>query len=264
MLKLGTRDQRTAARFLYVHGGCRAQPSTAAVWPLIGLEKGHPGVTRLPSSLLLWCSFNRSSLPVHSRTRPGWHPPSELLSPSNFCDPPLQTQEPGAEPQQLLQASPATELQAQSSALPMPRSMKQHVDLLQQPQSCKEKDDCLEARPLQSEFAIGQQSTKALSDVVQPEGAALTLMWPHTTVPVRFHMQTLCCRLTKRPLTPSSARRAVQPIAALNPYNMNWTIKARLIKADRFEFNNKQGVPSCRAKLEVVDEEVGKWGLFNV
>ena len=56
----------------------------------------------------------------------------------------------------------------------------------------------------------------------------------------------------------------MQPIAALNPYNMNWTIKARLIKADRFEFNNKQGVPSCRAKLEVVDEEVGGLGLRNV
>ena len=105
---------------------------------------------------------------------------------------------------------------------------------------------------------------KAPSDVVQPEGAALTLMWPYTKTPARFHMQTLCCRFKKRPLTPSSARRAVQPIAALNPYNMNWTIKARLIKADRFEFNNKQGVPSCRAKLEVVDEEVGKWGLRNV
>ena len=92
----------------------------------------------------------------------------------------------------------------------------------------------------------------------------LTLMWPWIKTPAKFHMQTLCCRLTKRPLTPSSARRAVQPIVALNPYNMNWTIKARLIKADRFEFNNKQGAPSCRAKLEVVDEEVGKWWLCNV
>ena len=105
---------------------------------------------------------------------------------------------------------------------------------------------------------------KALSDVCSLKERSLTVMRLNITNRPRIHMLTLCCRLTKRPLTPSSTRRAVQPIAALNPYNMNWTIKARLIKADRFEFNNKQGVPSCRAKLEVVDEEVGKWGLRSL
>eukprot|EP00891_Asterochloris_glomerata_P007274 jgi/Astpho2/7274/Aster-01580 len=103
--------------------------------------------------------------------------------------------------------------------------------------------------------------TLALTPGMTPPSSAglkersLTVMRLNITNRPRVHMLTLCCRLTKRPLTPSSTRRAVQPIAALNPYNMNWTIKARLIKADRFEFNNKQGVPSCRAKLEVVDEE---------
>lgn len=72
----------------------------------------------------------------------------------------------------------------------------------------------------------------------------------------------------RQPPSPmGSVRKAAQPIAALNPYNMNWTIKARLTnKAPKRSFN-RDGMAKSVFNIEVVDDqgtsiEATLWGDF--
>ncbi|KAK9828112.1 hypothetical protein WJX81_005736 [Elliptochloris bilobata] len=60
------------------------------------------------------------------------------------------------------------------------------------------------------------------------------------------------------PFTPGSARRAAQPIQALNPYNNGWTIKARVAsKGQMRSFENKGagGATTSLFSVELVDEQ---------
>ena len=64
--------------------------------------------------------------------------------------------------------------------------------------------------------------------------------------------------LTGRAGSSSSARRATQPIQALNPYNNGWTIKARVAnKGQMRTFANKGGAGGTTSlfTVELVDEQ---------
>ncbi|KAK9812826.1 hypothetical protein WJX72_004357 [[Myrmecia] bisecta] len=53
-----------------------------------------------------------------------------------------------------------------------------------------------------------------------------------------------------------SARKGLQPIQALNPYNSNWTIKARLVsKAPKRTFNRNTGGVGSVFSVELVDDQ---------
>ncbi|DBB18305.1 TPA: hypothetical protein ACH3X3_003260 [Trebouxia sp. C0006] len=57
-------------------------------------------------------------------------------------------------------------------------------------------------------------------------------------------------------LSMGSAKKAVLPIAALNPYNMNWTVKARLMKKGPKRSFSKGGTQSTSVfSIELVDEQ---------
>ena len=54
----------------------------------------------------------------------------------------------------------------------------------------------------------------------------------------------------------SARKSGIQPIAALNPYNMNWVIKARLVKKG-LKRSFSKGVSSTSVfSIELVDNQV--------
>jgi ssDNA-binding replication factor A large subunit len=51
------------------------------------------------------------------------------------------------------------------------------------------------------------------------------------------------------------ARRAAQPIHALNPYNNGWTIKARVANKGQMRTFEKNGASTSLFSVELVDEQ---------
>lgn len=54
-----------------------------------------------------------------------------------------------------------------------------------------------------------------------------------------------------------SARKACQPICALNPYNNDWTIRAKVTSKTPLRRYEKNGQTHSVGTLEVVDDQVG-------
>lgn len=55
----------------------------------------------------------------------------------------------------------------------------------------------------------------------------------------------------------SARKSGLQPIAALNPYNMAWTIKARLLKKGMKRSFSKGSQSTSVFSIELVDNQVG-------
>lgn len=49
---------------------------------------------------------------------------------------------------------------------------------------------------------------------------------------------------------------SVQPICALNPYNNNWKIKAKIIKKESKRSYNNNGSQASVFTIEIVDDQV--------
>ena len=57
-------------------------------------------------------------------------------------------------------------------------------------------------------------------------------------------------------VTQNCRRKALQPILALNPYNNNWTIKARVSSKTPLRNNSRTGQPYNLFSITLVDEQV--------
>ena len=63
-----------------------------------------------------------------------------------------------------------------------------------------------------------------------------------------------------------SARKACQPICALNPYSNDWTIRAKVASKGPLRHYDKNGQTHSVGSLDVVDDQVLSWpfcGLTN-
>ena len=60
-----------------------------------------------------------------------------------------------------------------------------------------------------------------------------------------------------------SARKACQPICALNPYSNDWTIRAKVASKGPLRHYDKNGQTHSVGSLDVVDDQVLFWSFCN-
>lgn len=119
---------------------------------------------------------------------------------------------------------------------------------------------------------VVKQEVKQEEQVTPAAAAARPMMTPGPTPSPSEEMKASAMMLTPQsvagsakpsytPQAPHSAsplpvgtKSGVQPIAALNPYDTNWTIKAKLVrKAPPRAFNSRAGTPSRVFNVELAD-----------
>ena len=61
-----------------------------------------------------------------------------------------------------------------------------------------------------------------------------------------------------------SARKACQPICALNPYSNDWTIRAKVASKGPLRHYDKNGQTHSVGSLDVVDDQVSSWRLCDL
>ena len=61
-----------------------------------------------------------------------------------------------------------------------------------------------------------------------------------------------------------SARKACQPICALNPYSNDWTIRAKVASKGPLRHYDKNGQTHSVGSLDVVDDQVLSWPLCDL
>ena len=61
-----------------------------------------------------------------------------------------------------------------------------------------------------------------------------------------------------------SARKACQPICALNPYSNDWTIRAKVASKGPLRHYDKNGQTHSVGSLDVVDDQVSPWPLCDL